>query len=403
MFVKDFFSGGLRHMNSSYNRLHYRTGMICFFLSGIGAISSGIIVSLLRDRYGFSYGFTGTLVSVMSIGNMISLLTAGILPDLIGEKATTLILCSGYALGYALMAFTGSPALLLFAFLIAGVAKGCTANKCTVLSGNNTDDKPRAMNLMNAWFALGALLCPFLISFTGQLGFPVPMLSVGAAGLLLWILFLRAGLPGRSSGKGHAEKKTNYSFLKNPVFWILTMLLFCQNGAEYTVNGWLVTYYKNEEILTGTLAAYIVTVQWLFTLAGRLFLAYGIKVRNAFKALSLMGAGLSVMYIILIRMTSTLPAIIALGLFSLFIAGVYPMAVASVGTMMSSASMGVMLSIAGAGGILFPWLVGLIADSTMLRTGMAVNIIPCIGILALSLLMLVLTGRQEKKIRGMNE
>lgn len=71
--------------------------------------------------------------------------------------------------------------------------------------------------------------------------------------------------------------------------------------------------------------------------------------------------------------------------------------------MMSSASMGVMLSIAGAGGILFPWLVGLIADSTMLRTGMAVNIIPCIGIPTLSLLMLVLTGRQEKKIRGMNE
>ena len=384
-------------MNSSYNRLHYRTGMICFFLSGIGAISSGIIVSLLRDRYGFSYGFTGTLVSVMSIGNMISLLTAGILPDLIGEKATTLILCSGYALGYALMAFTGSPALLLFAFLIAGVAKGCTANKCTVLSGNNTDNKPRAMNLMNAWFALGALLCPFLISFTGQLGFPVPMLSVGAAGLLLWILFLRAGLPGRSSVKGHAEKKTNYSFLKNPVFWILTMLLFCQNGAEYTVNGWLVTYYKNEGIMAGALAAYSVTIQWLFTLAARLFLAYGIKIKNTFKALSIMGTGATVMYIILIRMTSTGPAALALGLFSVFLAGIYPMAVASVGKMMSSASVGVLLSIGGLGGIIFPWFVGIVADNTTLRTGMAVNIIPCVGVLLLSLVMLHLTGKEEEK------
>jgi TsgA-like MFS transporter len=391
-------------MESSYNRLHYRTGMICFFLSGIGAISSGIVVSLLRDRYGFSYGFTGTLVSVMSIGNMISLLIAGVLPDLIGEKATTLILCSGYAIGYTLMAFTGNPALLLFAFLTAGIAKGCAANKCTVLAGNNTDDKPRAMNLMNAWFALGALLCPFLISFTGNFGFSLPMLSVGAVGLLLWFLFLRAALPGKASvtgAAGDAKAKTDYSFLKNPVFWILTMLLFCENGAEYTVNGWLVTYYKNEEILTGTLAAYIVTVQWLFTLAGRLFLAYGIKVRNTFKALSLMGAGLSVMYIILIRMTSAVPAVIALGLFSLGIAGVYPMAVASVGRMMNSASVGVMLSIAGIGGILFPWFVGIIADNTTLRTGMAVNIIPCVGILSLSLLMLMLAGRQEKKNKGM--
>lgn len=382
-------------MSSSYNKLHYRTGMLCFFLSGIGAISAGIVVSLLRDQYAFSYSFTGTLVSVMSIGNMISLLFAGILPDFIGEKATTLILCSGYAIGYCLMALTGNPALLLFAFLIAGIAKGCAANKCTVLAGNNTDDKPRAMNLMNAWFALGALLCPFLISFTANLGFSVPMLAVGAVGALLWILFLRAGLPGRTGTSGAAKKSTDYAFLKNPVFWILTLLLFCENGAEYTVNGWLVTYYKNEEILAGTLAAYIVTVQWLFTLAGRLLLAYGIKVKNTFKAMLLMGLGSSIMYIILIRMTSTIPAVIALGLFSLCIAGVYPMAVASVGKMMNSASVGVMLSIAGVGGILFPWFVGIIADNTTLRTGMAVNIIPCVGILVLSLIMLRLTGKSS--------
>ncbi|MCH4031569.1 MAG: MFS transporter [Lachnospiraceae bacterium] len=384
-------------MESSYNKLHYRTGMICFFLSGIGAISSGVVVSLLRDRYGFNYSFTGTLVSIMSVGNMISLLIAGILPDFIGEKATTLLLCSGYAIGYCLMAVTGSPALLLLAFLIAGIAKGCAANKCTVLTGSNTDDKPRAMNLMNAWFAFGALLCPFLISFTGHLGFSVPMFAVGAAGMLLWILFLRAGLPGRQAKSGSAGKKTDYSFLRNPVFWILTLLLFCQNGAEYTVNGWLVTYYKNEGIMAGALAAYSVTIQWLFTLAARLFLAYGIKIKNTFKALSIMGTGATVMYIILIRMTSTGPAALALGLFSVFLAGIYPMAVASVGKMMSSASVGVLLSIGGLGGIIFPWFVGIVADNTTLRTGMAVNIIPCVGVLLLSLVMLHLTGKEEEK------
>lgn len=381
----------------TYNKRHYRTGLSCFFLSGIGAISAGIIVSLLRDSYGFSYGLTGTLVSVMSVGNMISLLIAGILPDFIGERATTLLLGSGYLIGYFLMALTGDPAILLLAFLAAGLAKGCAANKCTVLTGNNTSDRPKAMNLMNAWFALGALLCPFLISFMQRFGFRAPMFAVAGVGLIMWLLFLRAGLPGKRSATEEAKPKTDYSFLKSPIFWILTLLLFCQNGAEYTVNGWLVTYYKNEEILTGSLAAYTVTVQWLFTLGARLFLAFGIKIKNPYKALSVMGAGLSVLYFVLIHMSSAIPAITALALFSLFIAGVYPMAVAGVGQMMSSASVGVLLSIAGIGGILFPWLVGVIADSTTLRAGMAVNLIPCVGILILSLIMTVVSAHKEKR------
>jgi fucose permease len=56
--------------------------------------------------------------------------------------------------------------------------------------------------------------------------------------------------------------------------------------------------------------------------------------------------------------------------------------------MMNSASVGIMLSIAGVGGIVFPWLVGIIADLTSLRVGMAFNLIPCIGIAVLPLLIM---------------
>jgi Fucose permease len=365
----------------------YSAGMTAFFLSGICAISAGILVSLLRDRYAFSYSLSGTLVSVMSIGNMLALLVAGVLPARIGEKATTLLFTCGYCLGYLLMAFAGNPAALLAAFLLAGLAKGCTNNKCTVLVGNNTDDRARSMNVMHALFALGALLCPFLISGLGKAGDILPMLGVSAAGLLLWLAFLSAGLPGKTPAAAGGKEKTDYAFLKNTTFWILAMLLFCQNAAEYTVNGWLVTYYKNERILSGTLAAYTVTVQWALTLAARLLLAYVLKVKRPYRALSLMGVGLTLMYAVLLRMHTAVPALIALGLFSFAIAGVFPIAVACVGEMLSSASVGFMLSFAGIGGILFPWLVGIVADAAGLRSGMAVNLIPCAGIILLPLLM----------------
>ena len=58
-------------MNSLDKKLQM-SGFIAFFLSGICSISSGIIVSLLQERYGFDYNVTGTLLSIMSIGNLMA-------------------------------------------------------------------------------------------------------------------------------------------------------------------------------------------------------------------------------------------------------------------------------------------------------------------------------------------
>lgn len=378
------------------SRHAYHSGMTAFFLSGICAISAGIIVSILRDRYQFSFSFSGTLVSIMSIGNMAALLISGVLPGMIGEKATTIILASGYFLGYLISALTGNPVFLLLAFLMTGISKGCTANKCTILVGSNTGDRPKALNLMNAWFALGALLSPFLIASLQIFHSSMPMISVSFAGLCLWLVFLFSGLPGKSVSTAGAPQKTDYSFLKNRIFWLLALLLFCENAAEYTVNGWLVTYYKNEQILTGTLATYTVTVQWAFTLAARLLLAFLLKGRNPFKVLAGMGIGMTVMYGVLLKVSTPIPALTALALFAFSVAGAYPMGVASIGEMLSSASIGVLLAFAGVGGIVFPWLVGIIADAAGLRTGMAVNLIPCIGISVLSLILLSYRKKQEQ-------
>ena len=56
------------------------TGFLTFFFSGICAISAGVVVSLLQERYGFAYGMTGTLLSLMSVGNLLAGLLIGMLP-----------------------------------------------------------------------------------------------------------------------------------------------------------------------------------------------------------------------------------------------------------------------------------------------------------------------------------
>lgn len=375
-------------------------GFILFFLSGICAISSGVVVSILRDSYDLSFSSTGTLLSIMSAGNIVASFLAGVLPAKIGAKKAVLLLTIGYFLGYLLCAFTGVFGLLAIAFLIIGLAKGSAITNCNVLVSTNAIERTRAMNVLHACYAAGALLCPFLIQAFLGIDAHAPMIGIALAGLLMWFLFFVTKLPDErtststtTSASANADDRT-FAFLRDSTFWILTALVFCQNAAEQSVNGWLVTYFKSEQILSGTLANYTVSIMWGSTLIARLLIAFVFPVKNLYKTLSIMGFGLTVLYAILVQMHTPVAASIALFLFAFAMAGVNPLALAGVGQMTSPASMGTLLSAATCGAILMPYIIGRIGDAISLQAGMAANLVPCVGILVLSLLMYHRTKKQ---------
>ena len=143
-------------------------GFLTFFFSGICTISSGVVVSLLQEKYGFAYGMTGTLLSLMSIGNLLAGFLTGVLPGVLGFKPSVLLLTTGYALGYGMMGLSGAELLLSVSFFLVGIAKGSVMNACTILVSDNSADRTRGMNLMHSCYACGALLCPFLIAAAGR-------------------------------------------------------------------------------------------------------------------------------------------------------------------------------------------------------------------------------------------
>lgn len=372
------------------------TGYLTFFLSGICAISSGVIVSILREKYGFSYGTTGTMLSFMNIGNMAASFASGILPDKIGTKKTVVLLCSGYFLGYLIMSLSSFAAILTAAFFIVGISKGCALNNCTVLVGNHSNDRTRGLNIMHACYAAGALLCPFIITALSFVQDTFAMTGIAAAGLAMWIIFFAAKLPGKPTAAKENSAKASFGFLKDKKFWLLTLLLFCQNAAEISVTGWLVTYYKNQGILSGALSTYTVTIMWSATLIARLLIAFVFPIRNTFRALAVMGAGCTLLYAALVYTHNPVLAILVLFAFSFSMAGVNPVAVAGVGKSMSTASMGIMLPIAGIGAIVVPWVIGVVADCVSLQAGMLCNLLPCAGILILSLIMIRYEAQNNK-------
>ena len=115
------------------------TGFLTFFFSGICAISAGVVVSLLQEEYGFAYGMTGTLLSLMSIGNLIAGFLVGVLPGALGMKRSVLLLTIGYAVGYSLMGLTGAVAVLALAFFLVGIAKGSVMNALYRIAGGHAE------------------------------------------------------------------------------------------------------------------------------------------------------------------------------------------------------------------------------------------------------------------------
>ena len=152
------------------------------------------------------------------------------------------------------------------------------------------------------------------------------------------------------------------------------------------MTGWLVTYFKGSGILTGTLSTYTVTVMWLATLAARMLFAFVFPIRKAEKAMIRMSIGCIVFYFGLMQAGSQWPAILLLFAFAASMAGMNPTAVACAGQMTSVASMGIMLPAASSGAILMPWVIGLVAEHAGIGTGMFCNMLPCGGMLILSML-----------------
>lgn len=362
------------------------TGFLTFFFSGICAISAGVVVSLLQEEYGFAYGMTGTLLSLMSIGNLIAGFLVGVLPGALGMKRSVLLLTIGYAVGYSLMGLTGAVAVLALAFFLVGIAKGSVMNTCTILVSDNSASRTRGMNLMHSCYACGALLCPFLIAAAARVSTALAVFLLAVLGLMLWLVYGFTPLGGGSQKTARAKEAIDWSFLHAPRFWLLTGLLFCQNAAEQSVTGWMVTYFKGSGIIAGSLAAYTVTVMWGATLVARLLIAFVFPFKNPRKAMVGMSVLCTFFYVLLVRADTQGMAIVLLFAFAFSMAGLNPTAVASAGRMTSVTSMGIMLPAASSGAILMPWIIGIVAEKAGLAAGMASNIVPCVGLIVFTLL-----------------
>lgn len=233
------------------NRL-LRCVLFAFFVSGAASQPLGSFIPFLRSAYGFSYDLSGVLLSCQSVGNLVSVLIAGLLPTLLGRRRSILLLAVWMAAAYLIfVSGLGSPLFMVAAFAMTGISRGGNSNfSNTMVSTLPGDKATRGYNLLHGCFAMGALLSPLLlVAFTRRW----PDTGWRAmAGLLMALCLVQLAVYAKMPLPREPEKSTrtvDRSFFRVRQFWLGSAMLFFYISTEYAIVGWLVTYFQDAGML----------------------------------------------------------------------------------------------------------------------------------------------------------
>lgn len=351
-----------------------------FLINGMLALSIGSLLPFIRDARGLEYAFCGVIVSLHSVGNLMSSFLGGALPLVIGRKKSILFFEFFFGVSYLVILFTDNNLLLALAFFLTGFARGAASNYCNLKINSLAPGKAWIINGLHGMFAIGAFLFPIILMLItrnadGNWVYACGLMVV--VGILVWVLYLlipeETSVHVDSKRRGAADEDPNFAFFKEPLFYLCIGTLFFYLCAEQGVIGWMITYFKDTGLLDPSLSQVTASVLWIMILAGRLTTAYLTTKLPKERLLPVMGAGLVGFFILLLMSRTTLWIMVGIMGFGYSMAGIYPTTVSFSGRLIEKypLSWSFVLTTASLGSILMPSVIGRIAAREGIFYGMS--------------------------------
>ena len=372
-------------------------GMLAF---GIVLTTLGAVLPSVIERFGIDTAAAGSLFLLMTFGILLGSLVFGPIVDRNGYKGMLLLATALIAVGIEGIAFAPSMAWLRVAVVVVGFGGGIINGGTNALVADvSADDRTAGLSLLGVFFGVGAVGVPFVLaSLLGTFSHSAIIAAVGAFVAVPFVITAATPFPAPKQPQGF-PLATARRLLRDPVLLLMGLMLFLQSGIEITVGGWTATFFKDELRITERRALVYLSLYWFGMMLARLALGSVLKraaptrVQLACIALGFVGAAT----LILARDAS----VAALGVFLLGVgfAATFPVVLGFVGDRyaeLSGTAFSVVIVMALTGGMLLPWLTGVLGATYGLRTSFA--IVP-VALVLLSLLLGVVTTRL-RAVRG---
>lgn len=370
-----------------------------FFISGFFVLAVGVIMPDLISTLGLSFTEAGAILSMFALGNLLSNISFPLLSDKVGRKNAVVGSLMTIPLGLISIVIFGSSlhGIITTIFLIMGIGRGSLSIVSNIVINDLSENKTKGINLLHTIWALGAFLSSFIILMLQKIGLSFDGVLIVITGMTL----LMTGLYSMINYDYHVESHSKDSTTKvkskplDMYFFSVAILLFFYLGLENTINGWLMTYLKNMDVISESLAGVIVSVTWLMIMIGRVFTASIGKRFNGNDIVFTYVVGVSLMTIALLFANNQWVVFAVMLALGFFLAGIYPTSISNVSEYVvgNQKTMALILISAAIGGMLTPQIIGIVADKTSMVVAMNFIVVNIIGIFSFSVITKVLSKK----------
>ncbi len=372
-----------------------------FFISGMCAQPLGSFIPFLREAYGFDYDAAGVLLSMQSIGNLISIFMTGILTTFIGRRKSVLAASSWMTVAYLIMANNSPFILIAAAFLMTGIARAGNSNfGNTLISTIKEPAGTQAYNIFCGTYAIGAFISPLLLLLCVNLlgddnGWRIMAVILCLLASTQIVVYSKMYIP--EMNKSTSGKKFDYSFLKIRKFQLGGLGLFLYIAAEYSAVGWLVTYFQDTEILSDGMSQVMSSLLWLMIFIGRI-VGSVLTAKISKNKILRVNAVCFLLFLLVLVNTANI-TVIAISLIGLGLAAstIFPLIFSIGSSDIKGNDLGcsMLVFISSLGGTIAPMIVGFIAENFGISIGM--NFIVVIAVALLVAIMVITNANKEQK------
>jgi FHS family glucose/mannose:H+ symporter-like MFS transporter len=367
------------------------------FVFGMAMAILGAILPILFERVELDPSQAGSLFLLLNLGALIVTIGGGPAFDRFGFKIL-LAICSVFA---AIALFRLSQAdsyesLAASSFILGLGGGGLNVGINALVSDLYPGRQSVALNRIGIFFGLGTCLMPLFVgALLRSLGLEMVLSTAAVIAGLPALLFLALPFP-KSKQAGGISLGQMVSILRNPYLLLLGLILFFQSGNEITTSGWITTFLVTNVGTTPSQASLYLAGFWGSFILGRLGTSWLLKFVQPSRLVQFSAAFSALVILAFALLSGPYKSLVLVCVLGFSIAPVFATVMGEATSRFPSHSgtvLGALLGMALVGGILAPWITGVLVEEVGITRAFAIPFLGFLGVL----LMQTLARRRGQK------
>ncbi len=380
-------------------------GYLGFITIGIVGTIIGPTLPYLMSDFKLNLAQAGAIFFLQFLGYIIAVLSGGIISDIVGKRRVILSGVASVAIGELLFSIAGSWLLILFFTFLGGLGFGIIDGGFNaMISDLNKDRRGSALNLLHVFWGVGALGGPFLtgIVLSAGISWRYPFLATGIIATILFILLFLQEFPSLPP-EDRINGKEFIVLIRRRVFvlWALAMALYV--GIEMGVSGWVCTYLEKMLAFPTASASKVLSLFWMGIMIGRLVSSRILKKLDYNRLVLICMSGSFFSLLLALFIPNPIISAFWFAMTGFFFSAIFPTIVAIASSYLprySGTVVGTLIAAGGLGGMLFPWLLGIIAQRSNLRWALLSGSVLIIGMLLAQISAVAQMNKQKVEIKS---